>query len=90
MTDEYTGQSKKETPGWLMAAVLLLAIVSIAGFGLAWRDQTLVQQMNQDNATQLKTVEQERGQDTQAISSLEQRLTKAMKMRLQCAATWAS
>ena len=77
MTEEYTGPSKKETPGWLTAAVLLLAIVSIAGFGLAWRDQTLVQQMNQDSATQFKTVEQERGQDTQAISSLEQRLTKA-------------
>lgn len=77
MTDELTGQNKKETPGWLVAAVLLLAIVSIAGFGLAWQDQTRLQQMNQDSMTQFKTVQQARTQDAEAVTALEQRLVKA-------------
>jgi len=77
MTDEYTAQDRKETPGWLMAAVLLLAIVSIAGFGLAWRDQTRLQQMNQDYTAQFKTSQQEHTQYTANANALEQELAKA-------------
>ena len=77
MTDEFTGQGKKETPGWLVAAVLLLAIVSVAGFGLAWQNQTRMQQLNQDYTTQFKTAQQERAQHTEAVNALEQRLGKA-------------
>jgi septal ring factor EnvC (AmiA/AmiB activator) len=77
MTDEYTVQDRKETPGWLMAAVILLAIVSIAGFGLAWRNQTRLQQMGQDYTAQFKTAEQEHAQYTENVNALEQRLAKA-------------
>jgi hypothetical protein len=77
MTDEYTEQSKKETPGWITAAVLLLAIVSVAGFGLAWRDQTLLQQMNQDTTAQFKTAQQQQAQSTETINTLQQQLSKA-------------
>jgi hypothetical protein len=77
MTDEYAGQSKSEAPGWVVAAVLILAIVSIAGFGLAWRDQNLIQQQGQDYTAQIKTAQQEQVKATQDITGLENRLTKA-------------
>jgi len=77
MTDEYSVQDRKETPGWLMAALLLLAIVSIAGFGLAWRDQARLQQLNQDYAAQFKTAQQEHVQYTESNIALQQQLAKA-------------
>lgn len=77
MTDEYAGQSKSEAPGWVVAAVLILAIVSIAGFGLAWRDQNLIQQQGQDYTAQIKTAQQEQAKANQDTSALETRLTKA-------------
>jgi hypothetical protein len=77
MTDEYSIQEKKETPGWLMATLLLLAIVSVAGFGLAWRDQTRLQQMNDEYAAQFKTAQQEHVQYTESTAALQQELAKA-------------
>jgi DNA repair exonuclease SbcCD ATPase subunit len=77
MTDEYTVQDRKETPGWMVAAILLLAIVSIAGFGLAWRGQTRLEQMSQDYTAQLKTTQQEHTQYTESVNSLGQQLAKA-------------
>jgi Tfp pilus assembly protein PilO len=77
MTDEYTAQGKKEAPGWVVAAVLLLAIVSIAGFGLAWQDQNRMQQMSQDYTNQFKAAQQERAQHAEAVSELQQQLAKA-------------
>jgi DNA repair exonuclease SbcCD ATPase subunit len=76
MTEDYTRQDRG-TPGWLTAAVLLLAIVSVAGFGLAWRGQTQLQQMNQDYTAQFKTAQQERTQYTENVNALQQRLVKA-------------
>jgi hypothetical protein len=75
--EDYTAQDRKETPGWLMAAVLLLAIVSIAGFGLAWRNQTRLQQMNQDYTAQFKTSQQEHTQYTESVDALAQQLAKS-------------
>lgn len=77
--DEYTGPDKngKETAGWLVATVLLLAIVSVAGFGLAWRNQTVMQQMNQDYTAQFKTGQQQQAQSTEGISALQEQLGKA-------------
>ena len=60
-----------------MAALLLLAIVSVAGFGLAWRDQARLQQMNQDYAAQFKTAQQEHAQYTESTTALQQQLAKA-------------
>jgi hypothetical protein len=75
MTEDY--QVRKETPGWLTAAVVLLAIVSVGGFGLAWRGQTQLQQMNQDYTAQFKTSQQERTQYAESVKALEERLGKA-------------
>jgi hypothetical protein len=78
MTDEYTEHEvKKETPGWLTAAILLLAIVAVAGFGLAWHNQTRLQQMDQDVTAQFKTAQQERAQYNETVSGLQQQLAKA-------------
>jgi chromosome segregation ATPase len=78
MTEEYAGQSKSEAPGWVVAAVLILAIVSIAGFGLAWRDQNLIQQQGQDYTAQIKSTQQEQAKAAQDMSALlESRLAKA-------------
>jgi septal ring factor EnvC (AmiA/AmiB activator) len=76
MSEEYTEQ-KKEAPGWMTAAILLLAIVAVAGFGLAWRDQSGLQQMNQDVTTQFKTSQQEHAQFTENTNTLQQQLAKA-------------
>ena len=35
------------TPGWVTAAIVILAIVSIAGLGLAWHNSTELQQAQQ-------------------------------------------
>jgi len=77
MTEDYTTEVKKETPGWLMAAILLLAIVAVSGFGLAWRDQTRLQQMEQDVTAQFKTTQQVHAQHAENLAALEQRLAKA-------------
>lgn len=77
MMDEYTAPDRKETPGWMIAAILLLAIVSVAGFGLAWRGQTRLQQMNQDTTAQFKATQQEHTQYTENVNALEQQLAQA-------------
>jgi hypothetical protein len=77
MSDEFTKHEGKETPGWLVAGMLILAIVAISGFGLAWRDQTRLQQMEQDFTAQFKTSQQEHAQHTQNVAALEQSLAQA-------------
>jgi septal ring factor EnvC (AmiA/AmiB activator) len=77
MAEDYSTEVRKETPGWVTASILLLAIVAISGFGLAWRDQTRMQDMEQDFATQLKTANQSNTQHSENIAALEQRLSKA-------------
>ena len=76
MSEELTRQDGKETPGWLVAAILILAIVAVSGFGLAWRDQTRLQQMEQDVTAQFKTAQQEHAQYAQNVAALDQRLTQ--------------
>jgi hypothetical protein len=77
MTEEFSSEVRKETPGWVTASILLLAIVAISGFGLAWRNQTRMQDMEQDFAAQLKTTQQANTQHSENIAALEQKLGKA-------------
>src|SRR6185295_13048466 len=77
MTEDYTTEVRRDTPGWVTAAILLLAIVAVSGFGLAWRNQTHLQDMEQDFAGQLKTSHQATTQHAENIATLEQRLAKA-------------
>jgi chromosome segregation ATPase len=53
-----------------------LAIVSVAGFGLAWRNQTRLEQMNQDYTAQFKTSQQEHAQYAENVTALQQQLAK--------------
>ncbi len=77
MSDEYSTEVRKETPGWVTAAILLLAIVALSGFGLAWRDQTQLQSVEQGFAAQIKTAQQANAEQAEQIATLEQRLAKA-------------
>jgi DNA-binding transcriptional regulator of glucitol operon len=62
------------TPGWVTAAIVILAIVSIAGLGLAWHNSTELQQAQQAFGGQMKAAEQTSGQQ---IAAFEQKLTQA-------------
>jgi hypothetical protein len=59
----------KGTPGWLVPAVVILAIVSIAGLGFAWYDSNQLRTAQQASG-QLKTAEQ---YTTQQVATLEQK-----------------
>jgi len=62
------------TPGWVTAAIVILAIVSIAGLGLAWHNSTELQQAQQAFGGQMKAAEQT---SSQQIAAFEQKLTQA-------------
>jgi|HubBroStandDraft_4_1064222.scaffolds.fasta_scaffold81510_2 hypothetical protein len=62
------------TPGWVTAAIVILAIVSIAGLGLAWHNSTELQQAQQSFTGQMKTAAQANSQE---VATLEQKLTQA-------------
>lgn len=55
------------TPGWLVPAVVILAIVSIAGVGFAWYDSDQLQMAQQANG-QLKTAEQNTAQQVATVA----------------------
>src|SRR5262245_54712262 len=62
------------TPGWLAPAVALLAILGIAGLGLAWHDATQLQALQQSVNNQFKTEQQDM---SQKLAVIEQRQTQA-------------
>lgn len=62
------------TPGWITAAIVVLAIVSIAGLGMAWHNSTELQQSQQSFSGQMKSAEQS---STQQVAALEQKLEQA-------------
>jgi predicted nucleic acid-binding Zn-ribbon protein len=61
-------------PGWVTGAIVVLAIVSIAGLGLAWHNSTELQQAQQSFTGQMKAAAQANSEQTVA---LEQKLTQA-------------
>jgi hypothetical protein len=69
---EQVGQPK--TPGWLVSAIVVLAIVSIAGVGLAWNESTRLQDLQATMGGQIKTSQQDADQK---ISSLQQKQQQA-------------
>jgi len=73
-SDQVVVEEVHGTPGWVTAAIVILAIVSIAGLGLAWHNSTELQQAQQAFGGQLKTAEQT---STQQIAAFEQKLTQA-------------
>jgi Rad3-related DNA helicase len=73
-SDQVVVEEVHGTPGWVTAAIVILAIVSIAGLGLAWHNSTELQQAQQAFGSQMKTAEQA---NTQQIAAFEQKLTQA-------------
>jgi hypothetical protein len=69
------------TPVWLVAAVVILAIVSIAGLGFAWYDSNQLQ-MAQQASDQLKTAGQNTAQQVGTLSQ-KQAQADATNMQLQ-------
>jgi len=73
-SDQVVVEEVHGTPGWVTAAIVILAIVSIAGLGLAWHNSTELQQAQQAFGGQMKAAEQT---STQQIAAFEQKLTQA-------------
>jgi len=65
------------TPGWLTAAIVILAIVSIAGLGLAWHNSTELQQAQQSFSGQIGQMKTAAQSDSQQVAALEQKLAQA-------------
>jgi hypothetical protein len=61
-------------PVWVTAAIAILAIISIAGLGLAWHNSTELQQAQQTFSGQMKTAADN---SSQQVAALEQKLTQA-------------
>src|SRR2546428_1683608 len=59
---------------WVTAAIAILAIISIAGPGLAWHNSTELQQAQQAFSGQMKTAADN---SSQQVAALEQKLTQA-------------
>jgi hypothetical protein len=63
-----------QTPGWVISAIVILAIVSIAGVGLAWNESARLQDLQTAMNGQIKTSQQDADQK---ISGLEQKQSQA-------------
>src|SRR6202049_551543 len=72
--NEQVVEENHGTPGWVTAAIVILAIVSIAGLGLAWHNSTELQQAQQSFTGQMKTAAQA---SSEQVTALEQKLTQA-------------
>src|SRR6266705_2159506 len=59
--------------GWVTAAIVILAIISIAGLGLAWHNSTELQQAQQAFSGQMKTAADN---SSQQVAALEQKLAQ--------------
>ena len=76
MSEDYM-KDTKGTPGWLLPAILVVAIVAVSGLGLAWSGSTRLQQIEQGVTAQNQTSQQEHAQYTEKVAALEQLLAKA-------------
>src|SRR6202049_777706 len=72
--NEQVVEENHGTPGWVTAAIVILAIVSIAGLGLDWHNSTELQQAQQSFTGQMKTAAQA---SSEQVTALEQKLTQA-------------
>jgi hypothetical protein len=70
MTENIEPVGQTKTPGWVAAAIVVLAIVSIAGVGLAWNESTKLQDMQTAVNGQFKTSQADADQK---IAGLEQK-----------------
>jgi hypothetical protein len=62
------------TPGWIAPVVVLLALISLAGLGLAWYDSSQLQAAQQSFGSEMKTAQQN---TSQQIAALQQKQTQS-------------
>lgn len=74
MTENMEPVGPSKTPGWVAAAIVILAIVSIAGVGLAWNESTKLQDMQAAVNGQFKTAQADADQK---IAGLEQKQSQS-------------
>lgn len=67
MADNFDSMSESRTPRWIAVATGILAIVAIAGLGLAWYDSSQLTSAQQGFGTQMKTAQQDTAQSFAAI-----------------------
>jgi len=71
---EHIEEIHTRTPGWVAPIMALLAIVAIAGLGLAWYDASQLQAMQNSVNGQFKTNQQSTSQE---IAAVQQKLTQS-------------
>jgi hypothetical protein len=62
------------TPGWIAPVIVILALISLTGLGLAWYDSSQLQVAQQSFGAEMKTAQQNTAQQ---IATLEQKQTQA-------------
>jgi hypothetical protein len=70
-------QESRGTAGWVMPAIVILALIAVAGVGFAFYDNNNIaanQQSEANTVAQLKTADEDAGKQ---IAALDQRLTQA-------------
>jgi len=63
MSEEYSVPETKSSPSWQLPAIVILALVALAGLGLAWSDSSKVDAAKQAVSEQVKSVQQAVQQD---------------------------
>jgi len=74
MTENQDQASQPKAPGWVISAIVIVAIVAIAGVGLAWNESVRMQDMQTAMGSQFKTAQQDYDQK---ISALDQKESQA-------------
>jgi len=74
MTENHEQPVQAQTPGWVISAIVILAIVSIAGVGLAWNESARLQDLQTAMNGQIKTSQQDADQK---FSGMEQKQSQA-------------
>ena len=77
MPEEFSVQSTKQSPSWQLPAIVILALIALAGLGLAWSNSSKVDAAKQALAGQVKSVQQSFQQD---MPGMKDRLAAAEKV----------
>jgi chromosome segregation ATPase len=76
MSDERIVETRTESAGWILPAVIVLGLIAIGGLAFGWNASSKLDATQQTVATQLKTTQQAVQQD---MSSLKDRLAQDEK-----------
>jgi hypothetical protein len=70
--DEVVTNENRGTPGWLIAAVVVVALVALGGLGTGWWASTSAQDVRTSTANDIQTLKQNNAKD---MDTVQQRLT---------------